>query len=510
MASPHEKLATSLEALRELQEDGARVFQSGQFSRTDRERLVRNGFLQEVMRGWLISSSPEAIARGDSTAWFASFWEFCRRYCDHRFGDQWHLSPEQSLLLHAENTAVPRQVVVFSPQGAQNTVEMLFGTSIYDLRVKAMPSAVDVQVRDGVRLFSPAAALVKVPDAFFRRSPVEAEVILGSLAPDPSQLLGRLLEGGHTVVAGRVAGAFRRLGRGDIANEIVSAMRAAEHGVRESDPFESGRVLELRSASPIVGRLEALWAAGRDAVLAEIPEPPGLPEDHDAYMEDVDGLYTQDAYHSLSIEGYRVTPELIERVASGAWEPDRDAGDRDSRNALAAYGYWLAFQQVREAVAQVIERESAGAIVRAGHRDWYREMFRPQVTAGLIDASMLAGYRTIPVYLRGSRHVPPRWELLREAMPALCDLVEGESEPGVRAVLAHWLLGYVHPFPDGSGRIARFAMNVLLASGGYPWTVIRVETRDAYMAALEAASVDGDVRPFARFIAGQIPPRASP
>lgn len=94
-------------------------------------------------------------------------------------------------------------------------------------------------------------------------------------------------------------------------------------------------------------------------------------------------------------------------------------------------------------------------------------------------------------------------------MPALFDLIEGEPAPAVRAVLGHWLVGYVHPFPDGNGRIERFLMNALLASGGYPWTVIRVDDRSEYLAALEAASVGSDVRPFARFVAAQMR-RSSP
>jgi hypothetical protein len=47
-------------------------------------------------------------------------------------------------------------------------------------------------------------------------------------------------------------------------------------------------------------------------------------------------------------------------------------------------------------------------------------------------------------------------------------------------------------------------MNVMLASGGYPWTVIRVDDRKAYMAALEVASVEIDIRPFARFLADRV------
>jgi hypothetical protein len=44
-------------------------------------------------------------------------------------------------------------------------------------------------------------------------------------------------------------------------------------------------------------------------------------------------------------------------------------------------------------------------------------------------------------------------------------------------------------------------MNLMLASGGYPWVIVPVERRADYMAALERASVDGDIKPFARFLA---------
>src|SRR5215212_11879768 len=110
MPGPNEKLAAALEELRALQEGGSRVFASKQLTRTSRERLLKRGFLQGVMRGWLMSASPTTLP-GDTTPWFASFWEFCRRYCDDSFGFDWYLSPEQSLILHAENTTIPKQVI---------------------------------------------------------------------------------------------------------------------------------------------------------------------------------------------------------------------------------------------------------------------------------------------------------------------------------------------------------------------------------------------------------------
>ena len=168
-----------------------------------------------------------------------------------------------------------------------------------------------------------------------------------------------------------------------------------------------------------------------------------------AYLKFVDDIYQSDAYHSLSIEGYRVTPELIERVRAGTWNPDQNEADQKNRDALAARGYWQAFQKVKETVAQIIAGADRGQARSQRHREWYREMFQPCVAAGLIDALALAGYRNHFIYMQGSRHVPPRWEIVPDAMDAFFDLLEGEKEPAARIVLGHWLFGFIHPYPTG-------------------------------------------------------------
>jgi type IV secretory pathway VirB10-like protein len=91
-----------------------------------------------------------------------------------------------------------------------------------------------------------------------------------------------------------------------------------------------------RETSPYVNRIRLLWQAMRQPVIDRFPDAPGLPQDVKAYLKRVNDVYVTDAYHSLSIEGYQVTPELIERVRTGSWNPERNDSDREQRNAMAA------------------------------------------------------------------------------------------------------------------------------------------------------------------------------
>jgi hypothetical protein len=499
MATPQKKLAESLETLKKLQDSGVVAIRAADLSRGHRERLLKNGFLQEVMKGWYIPTRPDEMA-GKSTAWYASFWDFCAAYFRTRFDSDWCLSPEQSLSLQAGNRTVPGQLLVRAPKARNRATKLPFDTSVFDVRA-TMPEGKDVEEKDGLRVFSLPAALIASSPAYFENYPTDARAALAMIR-DASEVLDRLLDGGHSTIAGRLAGAFRNIGRKRIADDILSAMRAAGYTVREQDPFE--RRIEpvlLRPEAPFTTRIRLMWQQMRSPIIDRFPAPPGRKTDIDAYLKRVEDVYVTDAYHSLSIEGYRVSPTLIERVRGGDWNPDADEEDRELRNALAARGYWQAFQAVKESLDSVLHGEDPGTVADNDHGSWYRELFAPSVTAGLLRPADLAGYRSVPVFIRHSMHVPPNSEAVRDAMPVFFEMLTEEPEPSVRVVLGHFVFVYIHPYSDGNGRVGRFLMNVMLAASGYPWTIIPLERRESYMAALEEASVQQNIVPFADFVA---------
>lgn len=494
------QLATALRNLKKLQDRGQVVFRSGDLKRREREALVDAGFLRPVVKGWYLVSRP-GDAPGDTTPWFAAMRDFVAGYCNARFGDDWHVSPAYSLFVHAGATTLPKQVIVHTPHGTNYVLELPGDCSLVDYLARDFPAADQIEVRDGLRVLPLATSLIRVPEAFFQNAATDAQIALTALH-DVSDLNRALLAGGHSVVAGRLAGALRAIGRATLADDVLGTMRAAGYTVQELNPFvaQPPVLTTTRVTSPYVHRLQIMWRAMREDVLRQFPDDPGLPPNAAEYLAAVQESYRADAYHSLSIEGYRVTDEMIRRVATGAWNPEQHATDADARNAMAAHGYWRAFEAVEQSLQSILSNKNPGDVTRGDHGTWYRAMFGPSVEAGILSAADLAGYRNAPVYIKNAAHVPPPREAVREMMPALFDLIGEEPSAAVRAVLGHFCFVFIHPYMDGNGRIGRFLMNALFASGGYPWTIIRVDWRDRYLAALDSASARNDIGPFAQFL----------
>lgn len=477
------------------------VLKSADVRRADRELLLRSGYIKGIIKGWYFLTRPDS-AGGESTAWYATFWDFQAAYLTERFGTDYCLSAVASLELHAGSTVVPRQVIAMTAHSGKTMLNLPQNTSLLVYQdPRNLPK--EVEIRNGLRVMPLPLALCRVPPAFFRSQPTEAELALRSL-PDVGELIRAILENRSPALAGRFAGAFMFLGDRTKARNIEAAVSAAGIAVKPENPFDrSAPLLPAvgRVRSPYAGRIEALFQTMRGDVLTVFAETkPKSIRSVDACLHRVDDAYQQDAYNSLSIEGYQVSPELIQRIRSGKWNPDATAEDKSTRDALAAKGYLEAFKSVKKAISEILNGADTGATVREGYGDWYRALFSESVRAGLMESHRLAGHRNGPVYIRGSRHVPPPASGVNDAMDALFDCLQSETSAPVRAVLGHSLFGFIHPYFDGNGRIARFLMNVFLTTGGYPWTIVRVARRADYMAALETASTKADIVPFAEFI----------
>ncbi len=498
---PNQKLADALQTLKEIQDKQIVAIYTDHFKTIKhRQLLLKYGFIREVSKGWYIASDP-LEKDGETTSWYSAYWDFVAAFLDHKYGKEYCLSPDQSLLNHVQNTTIPQQLLIRSPKGNNNPTPLPHSTSLFNLKTD-IPSNTFTVLMNGIRMYDLPSSLVYSSPRIYITHALDVRTAL-SMIRDASEVLPVLLENGHSTLAGRLAGAFRNIGRERIADQIIETFKQADYDIREVDPFESNTEINIpiKERSPYAIRIRLLWQEMRKTVIHFFPPAPGINGDIQSYLQKVDDLYLTDAYHSLSIERYKVTPGLIERVSSGEWNAKSNEEDKKQRDAMAARGYYQAFNQVKESIEQILLGANPGIQVEKDHSRWFRELFDPSVAAGLLRPTDLAGYRNHQVYIGNSKHIPVNVDAMRDAMPVLFELLSEETEASVRAVLGHFLLVYIHPYMDGNGRMGRFLMNVMLASGGYPWTVIPVEQRTNYMNALEQASVLQDITAFSAFLA---------
>ena len=485
-----------------MEQKGSHILHTNDIERRDRELLVRNHWLQEIIQGWYLVVRPDVLP-GDSTAWYANFWDFLRIYLQHYYGQEYCLSAECSIDLHIGSLVIPKQVIVMAKKGRGVPLELLFGTSLLVYATKNLPE--QREEKRGLQVMSLAYALCKVTPFYFETTPQDAEIALRSVT-DFSELFHVIERHQFKNGAERLVGAYRFLGNDAVAEELKNGLKNIGLSITEKNPFiKDGPILpKKRYASPYAARIFALWKQFRQVVIDNFPAPPGLPKNIPLYLQQVAEIYVKDAYNSLSIEGYKVNKELIERVKNGIWQSEQNHGESKERNALAALGYYRAFLTVKDSIEQILGGSSAATVAQRDLPKWYQNLFYPSVEAQIISPSELMGYRRHQVYIRASRHMPPAKDYLLDTMEAFFQCLQEEDHPGVRAILGRFLFVYIHPYMDGNGRTGRFLMNAMLASGGYPWTIIQVVHRNHYFTALESASVDANILPFTQFVASEM------
>lgn len=503
---PHKLLATALLKAVAVSRDG--ILKASNLDRGVRERLSAAGCLTEIIKGWHVLTQPGATA--GSMVWFGGFWSFVSYYLTDRFGKKGYcLSAESSLDIHTGESAIGRQIAVVTKKNSNQVITLPHNTSLY-LYTDAKNFSAQVEVQKNINVMPLALALCRLPPAYYRNKPLNVEMAL-RLLPSVSEISRSLLDDQAVAAAGRIVGAYRAMGESGKADQVQADMAAAGFNIKTADPFSAYEPVigkGVRIKSPHAGRIQAWWSVMREPVLKLFPKEPGLSKKTDKTIQTIAKLYLQDAYHSLSIEGYQVTQPLIDKIATGGWDPENSDTDNNQVNAMAARGYHEAFNAVLASVDRMLKQgRAAGIVFEEDLQAWYRQLFSPSVQAGLLKASDLAGYRNEQVYIRNSRHVPLPPHAVADAMEALFELLKKEAHVGVRAVLGHFFFVYIHPYMDGNGRIGRFLMNLMLVSGGYPWTLIRAEHRKDYMNALEQASVHGDITAFAKFILSEMKPQ---
>ena len=505
----NQALESGLKKIKKFQ-NKSQVFETNEFESLEVTELKKAGFLKEIINGWVYLSSP-IEQEYETTSWYINYWEFINKYLKKRFKSAYCLNPEASLLLHNNERYIPKQISIITKIGAVSNIKLPFGTSLLTYPdVNNFPKKEHIMKLRGINVMSVEYALCKAGPTYYRDKQKEVEILMTSKW-DFQKTIQILTDSKSkmTTAATRIHGALTFFERKEEASILKSLYDATFGGtLSSSNPFnkDAVRFLSSNKAKSVTSlKLEAMWNNYRDIVEKigqNLTKTTFTAEKIESMLEVVK---QQDMYHSLSIEGYIITDELIEKVIKGNWNPEFDDNDKKTKDALAAKGYADAFNEIKNDLKEEVSSNVYGnKFVEKLHSKWFVKLFGSSVQSGVLKASDLIGYRKHQVFIRNSKHIPLEECELLDAMETYFELLANEKNPFVQAVLGHHLFGYIHPYMDGNGRMARFIMNAFLILGGINWTVIRVERRNEYMNALESASVDENIIPFAQFILDSI------
>lgn len=356
---------------------------------------------------------------------------------------------------------------------------------------------------------APEEVLLSLPLQFLREGGLDDVALwMKSLVLSRPRLTDAYRRQPRPVVLKRMEHIARDVGNERLA-DLLSVVVGEEQNVRIGrDRTGIGRMLVVppliatsgTTHQPWLDRLRVLICESRDQIEAALAdfEAPSPSEALDTLLAGARASKAYDAYHSSSIEGYRLRLDEVSALLGGgpAGGPDIE----DVRSKLAIVGYSTAFDGLLRRIGG-----AGGAMRLTGNLalDLYADLFTPSVESGIVTADALRGWRRSPVFIRDTLFVPPGPEKVGAMIDLLFEELSGIeiSEGLLRAVLVHLWFVWIHPFADGNGRVARFLMNAALLGGGLPWLTIRVEQRTDYFAAIRRSQLEGGHASFARFIA---------
>lgn len=171
-------------------------------------------------------------------------------------------------------------------------------------------------------------------------------------------------------------------------------------------------------------------------------------------------------YYSNLIEGHDTRPRDIERALAG--ELDRDQGRRNLQIEAAAH-FRVQAEIDRMAAEGRLPEPASVDFIQWVHREFYRDAPKAmlQVTgAGRAFVMSPGEWRSQTEHdVAVGRHVPPSSPHVVEFMRYFSDRYRldpiGRAGRVISMAAAHHRFNYIHPFPDGNGRVGRLMSHAM-------------------------------------------------
>jgi Fic family protein len=184
-----------------------------------------------------------------------------------------------------------------------------------------------------------------------------------------------------------------------------------------------------------------------------------------------DVVRQMNTYYSNLIEGHNTRPKDIERALAGDFDPD----DQRRNLQIEAAAHVRVQREVdRMALAGVLPEPASSDFILWLHREFYRDASSEmlKVEGGGQTVVMTPGvWRSQPEHDNTvGRHIPPTSKYVSAFMQYFEERYKlqplGLASRILAIPVAHHRLNYIHPFPDGNGRVSRLMSHAMALQSG--------------------------------------------
>ncbi len=206
-------------------------------------------------------------------------------------------------------------------------------------------------------------------------------------------------------------------------------------------------------------------------------------------------------YYSNLIEGHDTRPRDIERALAG--NLDQDEARRNLQLEATAHVRVQA-EIDRMAACETLPEPASQDFIRQLHRDFYRDAPDAMLRIRSAGASFImqpGEWRSRPGQdVAVGRHIPPSSDRIGDFMRYFEQRYRfagmGKAARIMAMASAHHRLNYIHPFPDGNGRVSRLMSHAMALKAGIGahglWSVSRglargLESRSEYKRMMDNA-----------------------
>lgn len=214
-------------------------------------------------------------------------------------------------------------------------------------------------------------------------------------------------------------------------------------------------------------------------------------------------IRVMNTYYSNLIEGHNTRPRDIERALAGEFDSDQER--RNLQIEAAAHVRVQAQIDQMNAENRLSEPASAD-FIRWLHREFYQDAPEDMLRitgAGRTFIMQPGEWRSLPEHdVAVGRHQPPSSDRVADFITYFADRYRfdrlGTAARIIAIPAAHHRLNYIHPFPDGNGRVSRLmshAMAHLAGIGAHGlWSISRglargLESRGEYKRMMDHADM---------------------